>query len=222
VSAAVAVPFILARVSWPSDRDAQMERERRLVDRARSGDMAAIGELLARHGPSLYRTVLLPRLGSAAAAEDALGEVYARVLKRFDRFTWQDVGVLPWLRVVALRVALDQLRARKRLVLWTEQDIERQIDAAHTMTSVDQELCERRDREEARARIEDALGRIHPRYARAIRLRVLEGNAREDVARELGVSPATFDVVLHRAMQAMRKALGLRGEQPPAKEDSDA
>jgi RNA polymerase sigma factor (sigma-70 family) len=212
---------MLACVSVPGDRDAQKERERRLVDRAHSGDMAAIGELLATHGPSLYRIVLLPRLGSEAAAEDALGEVYARVLKRFDRFTWQDVGVWPWLRVVALRVALDQLRARKRLVLWTEQDIEREIDAAETMTPADQELSERREREEARAKIEDALARINPRYARAIRLRVLEGNAREDVARELGVSPATFDVVLHRAMQAMRKALGVRAEQPPSNEDAD-
>jgi RNA polymerase sigma-70 factor (ECF subfamily) len=156
-----------------------------------------------------------------AAAEDALGEVYARVLKRFDSFTWQDVGVWPWLRVVALRVALDQLRTRKRLVLWTEQDIEREIDAGQATASADQELCERREREEARAKIEDALARIHPRYARAIRLRVLEGNPREDVARELGVSPATFDVVLHRAMQAMRKALGLHGEQPASKEDPD-
>jgi RNA polymerase sigma-70 factor (ECF subfamily) len=221
VSVAPAVPFILARVSWPTDGDAQKEHERRLVDRGRSGDMAAIGELLATHGPALYRTVLLPRLGSAAAAEDALGEVYARVLKRFDSFTWQGVGVWPWLRVVALRVALDQLRARKRLVLWTDQDIEREIDAAHTMTSVDQELCERRERDEARAKIEDALSRINPRYARAIRLRVLDGNAREDVARELGVSPATFDVVLHRAMQAMRKALGSRDDRPASKGDPD-
>jgi RNA polymerase sigma-70 factor (ECF subfamily) len=183
--------------------------------------MAAMGELLATHGPSLYRTVLLPRLGSRSAAEDALSEVYARVLKRFDRFTWQDVGIWPWLRVVALRVALDQLRARKRLVLWTTEAIEREIDAAQAERSVDQELCERRDREAARARIEDALGRIHPRYARAVRLRVLEGSTREDAARDLGVSPATFDVVLHRAMQALRKALGVSAPPLPTREDGD-
>jgi RNA polymerase sigma-70 factor (ECF subfamily) len=221
VSVAVAVPFILACVSWSPPRDAQKERERRLVDRARSGDTAAMGELLAMHGPSLYRTVLLPRLGSEAAAKDALSEVYQRVLERFDRFTWQDVGMWPWLRVVALRVALDQLRARKRLLFWEAEDIEREIDAANETASIDQELTERREREEARGKIDAALSRIHPRYAQAIRLRVLEGNAREDVARDLGVSPATFDVILHRAMQAMRKALGSRGEPLPAREDRD-
>lgn len=217
----VAVPFILACVSPPPELDARIQRERQLVDRARSGDTAAMGEILATHGPSLYRTVLLPRLGSEAAAKDALSEVYERVIERFDRFVWQDVGVWPWLRVVAMRVALDQLRARKRLLLWETGDLERELDAVHEAASADQELSERREREEARARIEDALSRIHARYARAIRLRVLEGNPREDAARALEVTPATFDVILHRAMQAMRKALGSRGEPLPSSEDRD-
>jgi RNA polymerase sigma-70 factor (ECF subfamily) len=217
---AVAVPFILGCVSHP-EHDAQKQRERRLVDRARAGDTVAMGEILATHGPSLYRTVLLPRLGSEAAAKDALSEVYERAIARFDRFTWQDVGVWPWLRVVAMRVALDQLRARRRLLLWEAEDIERELDAAHEAASADLEFSERREREEARARIDDALSRIHPRYARAIRLRILDGNSREDVARALEVTPATFDVILHRAMQAMRKAIGSRGEPLPPTEDRD-
>ena len=202
------LPTILGRVSRPSDADGQLERERLLVVRAQSGDRAAIGELLTKHGPALYRSVLLPRLGSEAAARDALSEVYARVVERIDRFTWQNVGFWPWLRTVGMRVALDQLRARKRLLVWEAADVEREVDAAQTVTPVDQKLSEHRDRQAARARVEEALGRIHPRYARAIRLRVLEEKAREEVARELGVTAATFDVVLHRAMQALRKALG--------------
>jgi len=199
---------MLRRVARPSDSDEQLERERRLVERAHAGDRNAVGELLATHGPALYRSVLLPRLGSDAAARDALSEVYERVVQRFDRFTWQNVGFWPWLRTVALRVALDHLRARKRLVLWDADDVAREVDATQTVTPVDQKLSEHRDRQAARVKVEEALSRIHPRYARAIRLRVLEERSREDVARELEVSPATFDVVLHRAMQALRKALG--------------
>jgi RNA polymerase sigma-70 factor (ECF subfamily) len=60
--------------------------------------------------------------------------------------------------------------------------------------------------------VETLLGRIHPRYALAIRLRVLEERSREDAARELDVSVATFDVVLHRAMAALRKALQAQGD----------
>jgi RNA polymerase sigma-70 factor (ECF subfamily) len=206
----------VARPLQPSDNDAQLEHERRLVEQAHAGDRRAIGELLSAHGPALYRSVLLPRLGSEAAARDALSEVYARVVERFDRFAWQNVGVWPWLRTVALRVALDQLRARKRLVLWEAEDIAREVDACQTATPIDQKLSEHRDRQAARAKIENALDRIHPRYARAIRLRVLEERTRDEAAQELAVTASTFDVVLHRAMQALRKALGATSELKPA------
>jgi len=181
--------------------------ERALVAKAQAGDKKALGELLMRYGPVLYRSVLLPRLGSEAAARDALSETYAKVVERIGQFTWQNVGFYPWLRVVALRVALDALRARKRLVLWEAEDVEREVDEVATHTPVDQRLSMLRDEEAARARLKEALARVHPRYARAIELRVLEERPREEVAKLLLVSPATFDVLLHRALAALRKAL---------------
>jgi RNA polymerase sigma factor (sigma-70 family) len=186
---------------------ADLEAERLLVAKAQSGDRVAMGELLRRYGGPLYATVLLPRLGSEAAAKDALAETYAKVVERIDRFQWQNVGFYPWLRTVALRVALDALRARKRTVLWEAEDLQREVDASQTTTPLDQAVQERRDRDAARARVEAALATIHERYARAIRLRVIEERPREDVAKELGVTPATFDVLLHRATAALRKAL---------------
>ncbi len=184
-----------------------LEAERLLVAKAQSGDRVAMGELLKRYGGPLYATVLLPRLGSEAAAKDALSETYAKVVERIDRFQWQNVGFYPWLRTVALRVALDALRARKRTVLWEAEDLQREVDASQTTTPLDQAVQERRDREAAKSRVEAALGRIHERYARAIRMRVIEEKPREEVAAELGVTPATFDVLLHRATAALRKAL---------------
>jgi RNA polymerase sigma-70 factor (ECF subfamily) len=132
------------------------------------------------------------------------------VVERFGQFRWQNVGVYPWLRVVALRVALDQLRARKREVLFEPADLERELDAARD-ESRDADLIEQHDLAVARKRVERVLGRINPRYALAIRLRVLEQRSREEAARELDVSVATFDVVLHRAMAALRKALAADG-----------
>lgn len=182
--------------------------EKALVERAQKGDRAALGELLHKHGPGLYRSVLLPRLGSEAAAKDALAETYAKVVANIDKFVWQNVGFYPWLRTVALRVALDQLRAKKRLVLFEEDDLAREVDAASTQTPVEQQVSDQRDREAARKKVEEALAKINPRYARAIRLRVLEEKPRDEVAAELGVTPATFDVLLHRAIASLKKALG--------------
>ncbi|MDB4940681.1 MAG: polymerase ECF-type sigma factor [Labilithrix sp.] len=204
------------------ERRAETDRiDHALVQRAQAGDRAALGELLHKYGPGLYRSVLLPRLGSETNAKEALAETYAKVVANIAKFTWQNVGFYPWLRTVALRVALDQLRAKKRLVLFAEDDLAREIDQAQTTTPVDQRISDHRDREAARSKVEAALDRIHPRYATAIRLRVLEERTREDVAAELAVTPATFDVLLHRAIASLKKALEKTREPEDAKRNGD-
>jgi RNA polymerase sigma-70 factor (ECF subfamily) len=187
-----------------------LDAERLLCERAHAGDRAALGQILRRHGPSLFRAVLLPRLGSDASAQDALAETYARVVERFHQFQWQNTGVYPWLRVIALRIALDILRSRRRETLYEPADLEREIDESERDLgkSGESELSEKRDRADARGRVEAALAKVNPRYAEAIRMRVLEERSREEVAAALGVSVATFDVVLHRALASLKKALG--------------
>ena len=187
-----------------------LERERQLCARAHAGDRKALGALLEAHGPRLFRSVLLPRLGNVPWAEEALSVTYMKVIEHFDQFEWQAVGVYPWLRVVAMRVALDQLRTRRREVLFEPADLERELDQADVHPS-DAEAWERHDLGVARERVSRLLERIHPRYAQAIRLRVLEERSREEAARELGVTVSTFDVVLHRALAALRKELDRQG-----------
>ena len=186
------------------------ETEQALVARAKTGDRRALGLILMRFGPMLYRSVLLPRLGNAGVAEQALGDTYARVIERIGTFEWQGVGIYPWLRMVALRVAIDLLRSRRREVLFEPEDLQREAEEAASEIGhegLTDALVERRDLEAARAKLTSALDRINPRYASAIRLRVIEERSREEVAAELGVSTATFDVILHRAMTALRKAI---------------
>lgn len=176
-----------------------------LCERARGGDRAALGQLLRRHGPHLYRAVLLPRLGSRSLAEEALSTTYAKVVERFDQFEWREVGLYPWLRVIALRVAIDVLRAEKRERLFEPEELERHVNQAALEMADDPKELEQRDLAMGRARVAELLERINPRYALAIRLRILEGQSREQVATTLGVSLPTFDVVLHRAVASIRK-----------------
>ncbi len=185
---------------------AELLAEQKLCERAKSGDKAALGQILRQHGPRLYRVVLLPRLGSPAAAEEALSVTYLKVVERFDQFSWQAVGVYPWLRVVALRVALDQLRSRKRETVFQPEDLEREIDASEREAR-DAGASEAHDLAVAKQRVSELVARLHPRYARALTLRILEERPREACAAELEVSTATFDVVLHRAVAALKKEL---------------
>lgn len=198
-----------------AEKLAERERERVEIERAQAGDRAALGALLRRHGPMLYRSVLLPRLGSQAAAEEALSIVYAKVIERIHQFTWQSVGLYPWLRMVAMRVALDQLRARKREMPLDVDDLQREVDRADRTSDhgTDAPTLAREDASQAKQRIEAALAKLHPRYAQAIRSRILEEQPREAVAAQLGVTVATFDVVLHRAMAALKKALAEAAEE---------
>jgi RNA polymerase sigma-70 factor (ECF subfamily) len=203
---------MLAGVSADAPRD--LERERTTVLLAQAGDRKALGELLLAHGGVLYRTVLLPRLGAEAAAKDALAETYAKAVARIGQFQWQGVGFYPWLRMIGLRVAIDMLRARGKFLVWEEDDVARELDRAHDEPATDQRLTAHHDAHAARAKVEHALGCINPRYARAIRIRLLEEQTREDAARLLEVTPATFDVLFHRALGALKKHLEAAADEP--------
>ncbi len=191
------------------ERARDREAERKLCEKAKAGDKGALAKLLRKHGPTLYRTVLLPRLGSEAAAQDALADTYMRVLERFDQFEWRGCGVYPWLRVIAMRLALDVLRSKKRETLFEPADLTRAVENAERdlEEGLDDQLCNKRDRDEARQKLDRALATINTRYATAIRLRVLEEKSREEAAEVLGVTVPTFDVVLHRALASLKKTI---------------
>lgn len=201
-------PWNLARVA-SVDEAVELERERQLCERARAGDRDALASLLREHGPRLYRSVLLPRLGNVAAAEEALAQTYMKVVERIGQFTWQNVGFYPWLRMVGLHVALDQLRKHRRETLFEPSDLSTEIDRS-PHHELGPNALEQYDQQETRRQVESLLAELNPRYALAIRLRILEERSRESAALELGVSVGTLDVVLHRAMAALKKALAAR------------
>jgi len=180
--------------------------ERDLCEQAVSGSRSALGQLLERHGPRLYRSLLLPRLGNADVAEEALGFTYTKVVEHIAKFRWQEVGFYPWLRTVAMRVAIDLLRSRKREVLFSPADLENELNDS-TIAEHTPDEWQECDLAAARRRVAELLTQLHPRYADAIRYRVLEGRSREQTAEALGVTAATFDVVLHRALVALRKLI---------------
>jgi RNA polymerase sigma factor (sigma-70 family) len=209
-----AVAHHSCRLRLVRDVSLSLPKERDLCVRAKNGDRDALGEILRGYGPRLYRSVLLARLGRKADAEEALSITYARVVERFGQFEWQDVGVYPWLRVIALHVAIDQLRREKRERLFVPEDLERTLEAARRESDKSVDELERQDLEYARQRVTSLLDRLNPRYARAIRLRVLDGQDREYCANALSVTVGTFDVLLHRALSALRQELGRKQGAP--------
>ena len=59
-----------------------LDDEERLVARAQAGEVEALRPLLTRFADPLYSAVILPRVGSAASAEDVLRDTLATAVEK--------------------------------------------------------------------------------------------------------------------------------------------
>lgn len=190
------------------DTQTLLMRERRAIERAQGGDLAALEPVLAQHAEALFSCVL-GRVGERAQAEDLLKDTFLTALERIQGFVWQERSIYHWLRQIALNKVLDHHRAvgrRKRMCQVLRDELSATAEPATPAPAA--ALSAEEERRIAGQRIEETLAGLHPRYAQAIRLRLCEERPRAECAATLGVSVETFDVLLFRAVRAFRKAYG--------------
>ena len=169
------------------------------------GEQAAFGELYDAYAGLLYRRVLFPMLGNAAAAEDALSETFRSAYQHLDTYRPSNLGVYPWLAKIAKNKALDMFRARKvtgRALANFEALLEPLLPKP---PSPEQLLNEEVSQRALSAGIQRTLAQLNERYRTVIELRFFEEQPREACAAKLGVKLGTFDVLLLRALRAFRK-----------------
>jgi RNA polymerase sigma factor (sigma-70 family) len=188
----------------------QLEEEQRLVEEAQRGNLDAMRPILDRYAQPLYATVILPRIGDAAGAEDVLRETLMTAVEKIDRFTWQGKGVYPWLRQIAINKVYDVHRHTKRARQLADALARENPGEAADDDNPDHVLIAAQDRERQRRRIDDTMALLPERYRDAIRLRLIDELPREECAARLGVAIGTFDVLLFRAVRAFRKRFGER------------
>ena len=177
--------------------------------RARAGDRRAFETLYRHYAPGVYAQVLVPMLAHQADAQDCLRETFIAAYRNLERFAWTEAGIWPWLKTLAKNKARDLLRASGRRQRLRGAYLEHLESAA----GPDPEALDRRMfRADLRQQIEACFGEIQPRYARLLRLRLLEDRSREDCAELLEVKLGTLDVVMYRAVRAFRKAWEARAE----------
>ena len=186
----------------------ELEQEQRLVEEAQQGNLDAMRPILERYAGPLYGTVILPRLGDAASAEEVLRDTLATAVEKIRRFAWQGKSIYPWLRQIAINKVYDvhrQSKRSRRLADAMVHEIDVETDPA---SHADAQLIADQERRAHRARIDETLQQLQDRYRTAIELRLIQELSREDCARRLGVTIGTFDVVLFRAVRAFRKHFG--------------
>ena len=200
----------------------ELEQEQRLVEEAQQGNLDAMRPILERYARPLYGTVILPRLGDAASAEEVLRDTLATAVEKIRRFTWQGKSIYPWLRQIAINKVYDvhrQSKRSRRLADAMVHEIDVETDPA---SHADAQLIADQERRAHRERIDETLQHLQDRYRTAIELRLVQELPREDCARRLGVTIGTFDVLLFRAVRAFRKHFGEHAEraEPPRTGDT--
>lgn len=194
----------------------ELEQEQRQVEEAQRGNLDAMRPILERYAQPLYGTVILPRLGNAASAEEVLRDTLATAVEKIGRFTWQGKSIYPWLRQIAINKVFDvhrQTKRSRRLVdaMTLEASAETDPDS-----HADAQLMADQERRAHRERIDAAMAQLADRYRTAIELRLVQELSREECAQRLGITIGTFDVLLFRAVRAFRKQFGERIEQGKA------
>lgn len=182
--------------------------ERALVTALQRGDRQAVGTLYRWYGDSLFREVILPRVPVRELAEDVLRDTFRLVLERVHQYSFEEnKSIYFWIRRIAINRGMDVYRSWRRA-----RRLEEAMEAEAAVPLYSEPEEPDLDRDNTRAKIEEAFLKINPRYAEALRMRLLEELPREVCAERMSVTVGNFDVILHRACAAFRKIYA--GEMP--------
>ena len=173
-----------------------------LVGLVARGDRAAFARLVARHRTRLL-ALIARSLGSRAAAEDVVQEVFTRAWVKAPTWEVREPGrasYAAWLSRVAVNLAIDQSRKVRPAAL---DAIEEPEDPA---LPADAAMIAR----ERAARLKAAVAALPERQRLAIGLTYDSELSNADGAAAMGVSVGAFELLLVRARRALR--LSLRDE----------
>jgi len=172
-----------------------MADERRIVQRAKDGDVAAMRELYERHAGRVY-AVVRRLAGDDDLAQDLAQDVWVTAIRKIGGFRGRsEFGT--WLYRVAVNTALGRLRSRGREVPLEEGspgDWAARADGGPA-SAVD------------RVAVARALDRLPDGYRWVLVLHDVEGYTHEEIAAQLNIAPGTSKSQLHKARARMRELL---------------
>ena len=186
-----------------------------LAARAAAGDDSAFETIVRRYQARIYR--LACRLTSDTDAPDVLQETFLQVYRHLPSFRGESqFGT--WLYRIASNAALMHRRARMRRATASLETFLPRFDnhGLHAATPAELQVAARADelldRQLLAQKAREAIARLPDLYREAFVLRDLEEMSTADVARMLGVEPATVRQRVHRARLMVRGFLSSRVE----------
>ena len=187
------------------------------LERLRSGEEAAWGELHRDHYPRLWSSVQRI-LNNPTLADDVVQEAFIKAHRDFRRFAGQSqIGT--WLYRIAVNQALDTIRKKQRTDRWLSflapmSDDENQpvMPEGQVSPAVSTGL----ENAELRETIFQAMGELSVEHRAVIQLRLVDEMSLEETAQLLRCKPGTVNSRLHYACEHLRrKLLKLKKPDPP-------
>lgn len=157
---------------------------------ARAGDRAAFARVWRRLAPAVHG-VLLSRV-RPAEVDDLMQDVFVSALEKVSTLR-EGAALGAWVCTIARNRAIDVQRSRRKLV-----EIPEDLGAP--------------DAERAEAeRVLRAIQALPEAYRETLTLRLVEGMSGPEIAEQVGLTPESVRVNLHRGMKMLREKLGLGG-----------
>lgn len=175
--------------------DASLVSEEELLDRAREGDRSAFGTLYLRHRDAA-RKVAGMCASSAADAEDAVAEGFARVFAALPRMAGRQIAFRPYLLTCVRNAATDRLRRERRIDLRDQMP-----ETAGTAQADDMALLGLE-----RNLVGEALQALPARWRTVLWLTEVEGLSPAEVSRRIGIKPNAVAALAYRARKGLREA----------------
>lgn len=183
-----------------------LQDERALVARAKSGNADALGELYQRHQLKAYRTALRI-LRNQQDAEDAVQRAFQRALVNLERFR-EDSTFSTWLTRIAINEALMLLRQRR-----TQEPLHENngpaapddggVEIADGRPTPEETLWQK----ERRATLLHAVTHLRENLRVVVLLKELRGLTNAETARRLGLTVSAVKARIFHARRFLRKRL---------------
>ena len=166
-----------------------------LVVAYKGGVPEAYDEMYRRYSARVY-SVCRRMLGNSEDAREATQETFLKAFQALPRFNGEyKLGA--WLARIAANVCVDHIRRRGRGAILTP------LESNHELVEVE---LGPEDTVVADAPGLSMLENIQPLYARALRLRNLDGLSHKEIAAQLGMTPMQVKALLHRARTSFKRA----------------
>ncbi len=181
-----------------------VETDEALVDRARTGDVQAFGELVHRH----MRRAYYAALGLVGSPDDALDLSQEAFVRAFRARTRLESGrpFYPWLYQILRRLCFNFVRDRRTRRMRTQDAAAWLVEQASARVA-DLRPGRSIEREEARRRVADAIATLPEHERETIVLREFEELSYKEIAELLGIPIGTVMSRLYSARRRLAAAL---------------